>query len=99
MVQLFDSGQFDTAPHIVADRCQLRFKSTECGSVGAATTCNHLFTTCSDGTHNAPERFRAVLSMTPGALIYPPTVDSGASIGGGRDGDGGGETGRKENVL
>jgi hypothetical protein len=87
MLQLFDPAQYDTAPFIIADRCDLRFKSVECGSAGAATVCNKLFSTCSDGTHSASERFHGVLSMTPGPLIFPGSVDTGAGPRGSDWGD------------
>jgi phage-related protein len=87
MVQLIDAAQYDTAPQIIADRCQLRYKGTECGSAGAAVACNKLFPTCIDANHAASERFRGVLTVTPGALIYDPPVDTGLDPGGGRDGD------------
>jgi hypothetical protein len=72
LLQLFDPTQYFVADDVVSELCTWRFKSLACGSSGAATVCNKLFTTCKDATHLAPERFNAVLTIVPGNIFTPP---------------------------
>lgn len=68
---LADFAQYAVAAETCSTLCVLRYKSNNCGSAGAAATCDKKFTTCQDGNHAAQERFRAVLTTVPNTLTAP----------------------------
>jgi phage-related protein len=79
LLQLLDPVQYFLADDVVATNCTLRYKSLQCGSTGAAATCDKLFNTCKDANHVAQERFNAVLTIVPGTIFNQPI---GAGAGG-----------------
>lgn len=83
---LLDPSQYFCADDPQGELCTWRFKSAQCGSTGAAATCDFKMTTCQDANHLAQERFNGILAIVPGN-IFPQSTHTG---GGGDDGNGGG---------
>jgi phage-related protein len=96
MLTLLDPSQYFCADIAQGELCPWRYKSAQCGSAGAAATCDFKFTTCSDANHLAQERFSGILATVPGNIFQQP-VKTGRGGDGGDDGPvhGGGGPGRR----
>jgi Tfp pilus assembly protein FimT len=71
-LQLFDPTQYVIAGDVQAETCTFRFKSSQCGSTGSATSCLKRLIDCQDATRLAQERFNAIITTIPNTVFVPP---------------------------
>jgi phage-related protein len=81
-LQLFDPAQFFLAADIQVSECTWRFKGTQCGSTGSATTCPKTLAACQSATRLAQERFNGILTTISNTVNVPPLSGGGSGING-----------------
>ena len=85
LLQLFDVAQFEVADEPYSETCTLRFKSAQCGSASANTTCSKKFADCT-----AQERFNGCPTPPPQTTAASHLNEGGTGTSGGGTGGGGG---------